>query len=138
MQAACLGPVVPPALQKFDVLHPKCAPLCKVPRGGACSYWCIVSTYIYILYIYYIYIGIYIYDTSKSKLVSNNYVAVSQNVWAIFPGATCSGHSVPCSVKNICHPPFNTYPLALPCWDEVAIVFASVVCVVSHSTHSTH
>jgi len=24
--------------------------------GGACSYWCIVSTYIYILYLYYIYI----------------------------------------------------------------------------------
>lgn len=28
-EAACLGPVVSPALQKFDVLHPKCAPLCK-------------------------------------------------------------------------------------------------------------
>ena len=69
--------------------------------------------------------------------MSNNYVAVSQNVWAIFPGATCSGHSVPCSVKNICHPPFNTYlwpchagtrsPLFLP------VSFAS-----SHIQHIQH
>jgi len=28
-EAACLGPVLTPASQKFDALHPKCAPLCK-------------------------------------------------------------------------------------------------------------
>ncbi|CAJ1327306.1 unnamed protein product [Effrenium voratum] len=27
--AACLGPAVAPAAEKFDQLHPKCAPLCK-------------------------------------------------------------------------------------------------------------
>ena len=33
-QAACLGPVLTPASQKFDALHPKCAPLCKAMRDG--------------------------------------------------------------------------------------------------------